>query len=98
MEKNFRPYEKVPHHLRSMAKVLNGKDPLWKDRRARTWCKIFGTKLPVLSFEEMQEMETKRQEKLDELKKKKMEEFLRIQKEADEKKRIEREAISNKQK
>jgi len=81
MEKNFRAYEKIPHHLRKMETVISGDDPMWKDRRARGWCHLLGTKLQVISFEEMQAMEDIRQAKLDEIKKQKMAETLRLENE-----------------
>lgn len=67
--------------MRAMWKVKNGDDPMWKDRRARGWCHLLGTKLQVISFEEMQAIEDKRQLKLDEIKKKKMAETMRLENE-----------------
>jgi len=67
---------------------MSGEDPMWKDRRTRGGMNLLGSKIRIISQGEMQSMEDERQLKLDEIKKKKMAETLKI--EQDRKDRIKR--------
>jgi len=67
---------------------MSGEDPMWKDRRTRGGMNLLGSTIRIISQGEMQSMEDERQLKLDEIKKKKMAETLKI--EQDRKDRIQR--------